>query len=46
MSNTKDLVNKEAIDKLKNLVEDIQICLFCTDLKIDMMDLLADLCQQ
>jgi len=35
MSTTKDLVNKEAIDKLKNLVKDIQICLFCTDLKID-----------
>ena len=35
MSNTKDLNNKEAIDKLKSLVEDITICLFCTDLKTD-----------
>lgn len=35
MSNTKDLNNKEAIDKLKSLVEDIMICLFCTDLKTD-----------
>ena len=35
MSNTKDLKNKEAIDKLKSLVEDIMICLFCTDLKTD-----------
>ena len=35
MSNAKDLTHKEAIDKLKNLVEEIMICLFCTDLKID-----------
>ena len=35
MSNTKDLNHKEAIDKLKSLVEDITICLFCTDLKTD-----------
>ena len=35
MSNTKDLNQKEAIDKLKSLVEDITICLFCTDLKTD-----------
>lgn len=35
MSNTKNLNNKEAIDKLKSLVEDIMICLFCTDLKTD-----------
>ena len=35
MSNTKNLDHKEAIDKLKSLVEDISICLFCTDLKID-----------
>ena len=35
MSNTKNLDHKEAIDKLKSLVEDISICLFCTDLKTD-----------
>ena len=35
MSNTKDLNHKEGIDKLKSLVEDIRICLFCTDLKTD-----------
>lgn len=35
MSNTKDLNHKEAINKLKSLVEEITICLFCTDLKTD-----------
>lgn len=35
MSDTKNLFNKEAIDKLKNLVDDITICLFCTNLKTD-----------
>ena len=35
MSNIENLNNKEAIDKLKSLVEDIRICLFCTDLKTD-----------
>ena len=35
MSKTKDFNHEEAIDKLKSLVEDIGICLFCTDLKID-----------
>jgi len=35
MSNTKDLNHKEVIDKLKSLVDDIKICLFCTDLKTD-----------
>lgn len=35
MSNTENLNKKEAIDKLKSLVDDIMICLFCTDLKID-----------
>ena len=35
MSSTKNLDHKEAIDKLKSLVEDIMICLFCTDLKTD-----------
>jgi general stress protein 26 len=29
------LNNKEAIDKLKSLVEDIMVCLFCTNLKTD-----------
>ena len=35
MSDTKNLNNKEAIDKLKSLVSDINICLFCTNLKTD-----------
>ena len=35
MSNTKNLDHKEGIDKLKSLVEDISICLFCTDLNTD-----------
>lgn len=35
MSDKKNLNNKEAIDKLKSLVSDIGICLFCTDLKTD-----------
>lgn len=35
MSNTENLHSKEAIDKLKTLVDDITICLFCTDLKTD-----------
>ena len=35
MSNTENVSNKEAIDKLKSLVEEIMVCLFCTDLKID-----------
>ena len=35
MSKTENLNNKEAIDKLKSLVDDIMICLFCTDLKTD-----------
>lgn len=35
MSNTENLNNKEAIDKLKSLVDDIKICLFCTNLKTD-----------
>ncbi len=33
MNNTENLNNKEAIDKLKSLVNDIIVCLFCTDLK-------------
>jgi general stress protein 26 len=35
MSNTENLNNKEAIDKLKSLVDDIMVCLFCTDIKTD-----------
>ncbi len=35
MSNIKDLNHNEAIDKLKELVDEINICLFCTNLKID-----------
>jgi general stress protein 26 len=35
MNNTENLNNKEAIDKLKSLVDEIMICLFCTDLKTD-----------
>ena len=35
MSTIENLNNKEAIDKLKTLVDDIIICLFCTDLKTD-----------
>ncbi|MDZ4823094.1 MAG: pyridoxamine 5'-phosphate oxidase family protein [Flavobacteriales bacterium] len=35
MSETKNLNNKEANDKLKSLVDDINICLFCTHLKTD-----------
>ena len=35
MKNTENLNNKEAIEKLKSLVDDIMICRFCTDLKTD-----------
>jgi general stress protein 26 len=35
MSNVKDLNNKEAIEKLKELVAAINTCLFCTNLKTD-----------
>lgn len=35
MSNTENLNNKDGIDKLKSLVDDIMICLFCTNLKTD-----------
>lgn len=35
MNNTENLNHKEAIDKLKSLVDDIRVCLFCTDLKTD-----------
>lgn len=35
MSNTENLKSTDAIDKLKSLVDDIRVCLFCTDLKTD-----------
>ena len=35
MSNTENFNNVEAIDKLKSLVDEIKICLFCTNLKTD-----------
>ena len=35
MSHTEHLSNKEAVDKLKSLVDDIMVCLFCTNLKTD-----------
>lgn len=28
----KDLVNKDAVEKLKELVNDVNVCMFCTDL--------------
>ena len=35
MSNTSHLKAREGIEKLKDLVNDIKICLFCTNLKTD-----------
>jgi general stress protein 26 len=35
MSNKKDYTRKEAIAKLQELVDDINICLFCTQIKTD-----------
>ena len=35
MSDIKNLNSREAIDKLKSLVEEINICLFCTNLETD-----------
>jgi len=35
MSNRKNLIDQNAIDKLKELVSEINTCLFCTDLKTD-----------
>jgi general stress protein 26 len=35
MNQTNILHDKEAINKLKSLVEEISICLFCSNLKID-----------
>ncbi len=35
MSTTENLNSEQGIEKLKNLVNEIMVCLFCTDLKID-----------
>ena len=35
MSNVKDLTHSESINKLRELVEEINICLFCSNLKTD-----------
>lgn len=35
MSNTNNLKAHEGVEKLKDLVDDIRICLFCTNLKTD-----------
>ena len=35
MNNTTNLQSKEGIKKLKELVDDINICLFCTNLSVD-----------
>ncbi len=35
MNSIENLNNKEAIDKLKSLVDSIVVCLFCTNLKTD-----------
>jgi len=35
MGNTENLANQEGIKKLKELVDEINVCLFCTNLKID-----------
>lgn len=35
MSNTNNLKAQEGIEKLKDLVEDIKICIFCTNLSTD-----------
>jgi general stress protein 26 len=35
LSHTENLNNKEAVEKLKSLVDDIMVCLFCTNLKTD-----------
>jgi general stress protein 26 len=35
MSNTENLKAKEGVEKLKEMVERIHICLFCTNLKVD-----------
>lgn len=35
MGNTENLSQQAGIEKLKELVEEINICLFCTNLKID-----------
>jgi general stress protein 26 len=33
MSNTKNVYDKEAIKKIKEMVDDIEICMFCTEVK-------------
>ena len=35
MENQTNLRNQEAIDKVKQLAKDIDICLFCTNIKVD-----------
>ncbi len=35
MENLTNLRNQEAIDKVKQLAKDIDICLFCTNIKVD-----------
>jgi general stress protein 26 len=35
MNHTENLNNKEAVDKLKSLIDDIMVCIFCTHLKTD-----------
>ncbi len=35
MSHSENFNQKEAIDKLKSLVDEIMVCLFCTNLKTD-----------
>ncbi len=35
MSNTTNLKEREGVKKLKELVDEISVCLFCTNLKID-----------
>jgi general stress protein 26 len=35
MNHTENLNNKEAVDKLKSLIDDITVCIFCTHLKTD-----------
>ncbi|MFP9100590.1 pyridoxamine 5'-phosphate oxidase family protein [Flavobacterium sp. RHBU_24] len=34
MGNHKDLFSKDAIDKLKEMAEDIKMCMFCTELSV------------
>lgn len=34
MGNYKDLFSKEAVDKIKEMAEDIKMCMFCTELSV------------